>query len=326
MDNLCSIYVFSQKKLQKRKLNNYLLILAVFELIFCTILFSDYMFRTVYIKPMFLHDLNIYTSMFFDFSIHFIDSFESVLTLILSVDRLLAMKNRSGAKHLVTNVHAKFLTMSTFFLLLVLKTPGFFLCYRNSNKMFNIIYCTLVSPLILNIIPTIVILIINLILVSKVVKYFRNHTTSPRLSWLSTRHTSAASNSCVSHSKRKAQVYLSIFSRRYSRRQFGQLQKSHFIVIIAIALWSVLTKVPYYSLNTFYLLFSLNIFEHKIDFKTSHIVQVSTSIFFNSNHCSNFFINLFFNIEFRKYIGKLVNQAFLKLRRIQPNFTSNSFE
>ena len=47
--NMLSISTFLQKKLLRRKFNWYLLVLTIFELIFCVTVFIDYVFSKVYI-------------------------------------------------------------------------------------------------------------------------------------------------------------------------------------------------------------------------------------------------------------------------------------
>ena len=86
--NILSIYAYLQRSMRKHKFNCYLLLMALFELIFCIILFTDYLFRLFYVKPMFLHDLNVYTNMAIDYSLHLADSYVTTLSLIMSIDKL----------------------------------------------------------------------------------------------------------------------------------------------------------------------------------------------------------------------------------------------
>jgi hypothetical protein len=83
-------------------------------------------------------------------------------------------------------------------------------------------------------------------------------------------------------------------------KKLTRSQKSHYTVIIATDIWSVLTSFPYYILNS-YLLFQLNFF----NIETIIILQIISSVFFNSNPCISFFIHLCFNEEFREAILNL---------------------
>ena len=317
INNICSIFIFLQKKMLKRKFNSYLLVVAFCELIFCFILFIDYLFRFVYTKPMFLHDLNVYVNMVMDYLIHLSDSYVVILTLILSFDRICAIKTPDDVRFLVTTVHTKMIMASTFIALLVLKMPGVFLCYKNSEKKFEIIYCTIVSPFIFNIIPTIVIFILNLILVARIFKYYRKNKMKER------RQLTATKRLNVTFRRQSNQAHVIV----YSQLAFSRTQKSHFIVLIVISFWSVLTTMPYYLLNTFYLLFNLEIFSNRVDFNQINRIQIISSLFFNTNHCVNFFINLFFNFEFRNYICKFLSQVVLKLCTVRSGAaSSDSFD
>jgi hypothetical protein len=121
--NILCIIVFSNKKMVIRKFNWYLLILAIIELIYCLIIFIDYLSRILYSSPMMLHDLNIHVNVLIDFLIHMIDSFTTLITIILSTDRLYAIRNPIKIKQFFTNVHKKLLTFVSFSLLILLKIP-----------------------------------------------------------------------------------------------------------------------------------------------------------------------------------------------------------
>ena len=101
--NILCIYVFLQKKLRERKFNSYLLVLTIFELIFCLLIFADYLFFKVYKQSILLHSYTEFLSLAFDFIIHTIDSFISILTLLLSIDRLYAIKKPMKIKFFITH-------------------------------------------------------------------------------------------------------------------------------------------------------------------------------------------------------------------------------
>ena len=308
--NILCMYVFMQKKLKSRKFNCYLLILASFELLFCLIVSVDYIFRIFYKKQMFLHDVNVYTNMAIDFSIHTTDSYVVMLTLILSIDRLYAIKNPTKIRDFITSLHSKFLIIATFIGLVVLKTPGFLFCYENSEKNFNIIYCTLISPLICNILPTIITLVLNSLLVYQIIRYYRNISNEKSQMVPKTRF--KCQNYAIRFSRDTNEARILMNGQRMCFRPIKRIHKSHYLVIVILAAWSVLTTIPYYTLNTFYLLFHFNLFSNLTNFKTIEIVQIVSSILFNSNHCVNFFIYISFYQEFRNSLFKSVSVVFLK--------------
>jgi hypothetical protein len=105
--NIISIFVFLQKKLLEHKFNWYLLILAIFKLIFCVTLFVDYLFSKIFKEEIFLHDLHETTKQLFDFLIHSSDSCIASLTIILSLDRYHDIKYPMKIKEFITQLHAK---------------------------------------------------------------------------------------------------------------------------------------------------------------------------------------------------------------------------
>ena len=166
--NILSVYVF----LQRKRRHFYLLLLASFELVFCVIIFIDYFFRMIYNKSMFLHDLNIFINIIIDFLIHTIDSFTVIITLLLSIDRLYAIQHPIKINYFITKLHPIFLAVSSLLIMVVLRIPSVLLCYENRTSDVNAIYCTLISPLIFNIIPTILILILNIILIVEIARIY----------------------------------------------------------------------------------------------------------------------------------------------------------
>ena len=169
--NALSIYAYLQKLLRQLKFNWYLLVLAICELMFCLILAIDYFFCFFHRTRIFLHDLNLLANMTIDYLIHLIDSYVTILTLILSVDRLYAIKNLNELKSFFTNKHAKLLMMISLVSLTILKFPSLIICYMNVVKSFNIVFCSIISPTLFNMIPTIVILIVNSLLVCEILRY-----------------------------------------------------------------------------------------------------------------------------------------------------------
>ena len=282
-----------QNKIQLVFVNN-----SNIEASFCCILFSDYTFRVFNSKPIFLHDLNVFTNMTIDFSLHFIDSYLVFLTLILSIDRLMALKNPTEVKNLVTYLYSKYLVGITLVGTFIIKIPSLILCYENCNRKFNIVFCTLVSPILFNIFPTIVILVVNAVLVFELINYHRVRKTSESV--LEFRRRSTVANIAVF--KRSAIAQLVAFSNNkpviFSNKMC--------YIMIALVTWQTLTTLPYYILNIFHLQFQLYSIKNLNYRNVVNTIQVISSIFFNSNHCINFFIYYFFNFEFRKCVLKFL--------------------
>ena len=192
--------------------------------------------------------------------------------------------------------------MFSLIILIVLKLPSVIFCFKASQNTFIIINCTLISPLLFNIIPTIAIFILNSLLVIKVIKYYKNISKNAEKPRLSLPLSKDNSNS-------------TIHVRCFNYRPIKRMQKSHYLVISVLALWSVFITIPYYFLNTFYLLFRLNIFTIDVNFKTVNYIQIISSIFFNSNHCANFFIYLCFYKQFRNALFRtFLRKYFFKSR------------
>jgi hypothetical protein len=303
-DNLCCIYVFLQKSMRKRQFNWYLLVLAIIELVFCLILMVDYLFRLFNTEPKFLHDLNVYTYTAIDFSLHIIDSFVTVLTLILSFDRLYAIRHRTEIKKFVALFHKKLLLIVILITLFMLKLPSLLTCYKNekcqkSENKFKIAFCTLISPLLVNIIPAVVIVAVNILVVVEMIKYYKN-LSEERRNLMAFRRSRRSTELNINVCRRNTQAQLVVYTRRLTLRPLCRTQKSHFFLIIVLAMWLVLTIIPYYTLHIFEQLFSG-------DKAQIYKALIISSIFFNSNHCINFFIYFFFNFEFRKCFLKLFN-------------------
>ena len=305
--NILCIFAFSRKKMIIRKFNWYLLILAIFELIFCVFLFGEYLLKMFNNTPMYL---NQYINTVIDFTIHTIDTFVVLITLILSIDRLYAIKNPIKFKFFITNVHAKCLVLITLISSILLKTPCAILGYELFDGNLYIVYCNLVSPFIFNIIPTILILFLNSLLVIQIVKYFRASSRQNIHLMMARRPKNIRVSTSFSQSNGKNSIKTFVSSTNQRPAKISQTQKSHYFVILVVAIWTVLTTMPYYSLNTYLLLFRLEIFENQSsDTKVIRIAQIISSIFFNSNHCINFFIYFRFYNEFKHSIMRPCSKA-----------------
>jgi hypothetical protein len=295
--NILCIYGFSKIKMRIKKFNWYLLILSIFELLFCLILSIDYLFRVFNKLPKFLHDLNIYTNIIFDFLIHITDSFVILIKLILTIDRLYAIKNPIKIKEFVTNLHSRKLIVISIICLVFLEMPRVIVCHQEwENSYFNI-YCTFIDPLIFNIIPILIILVLNTYLIFEIIFYYRSVSNKDAISCLVIKKTNFRPRQ--NYFQRKRRLNLMRPSSTIKIKKISRTQKSHYIVILFVALWAVLTSIPYHSINTYLLLFDFQSFESPTNVIKIGITQILLSIFFNSNHCFNFFIYLFFHYDFR---------------------------
>ena len=114
LGNLISFFVFLNKTLRKRKFYLYLLTLTVFKFFFCLIFFIDFIFVAIHKSGLFLHNIHKIYFIIIDYTIHTIDCCTVVLTMLLSTDRLYAIKKPMEIKEFFTNLHAK-KTITVFF-------------------------------------------------------------------------------------------------------------------------------------------------------------------------------------------------------------------
>ncbi|CAF1055924.1 unnamed protein product [Brachionus calyciflorus] len=370
--NLICIFILMQKTLLNRRFNLYLLILALADFIFCLIVFINY--YIVYTNPSrALYDLSKITCYFTDYVVSSIDAFCVFLTLILSIDRLYAIKRPIKSKMFFTYRFPKRIAASGYLLILLIKSPDLFLSqrqyiiptttlnnltenlklsshknesifnlsigYESSNKfqtstiemsvsnsdqtnkeyclstsMFDssaelkenqsltthivyIIYCNIIFPLIFNVIPAFIILILNLAL-----WFFMRQYTSVIARRPGDIFKSKNSTSFITHT---------------SRRNITTTQKSHYFTIIILGIWLLLTNIPYYTLFTYHWANSLKLIN---DTTRLHMtIQAVSSAFFNSNHCINIIIYMIFNRDFRLNALKLLFNLF----NLNPLFKLN---
>ena len=293
INNLLCIYAFLQKRLLKRKFNWYLLILTIFRLIFCVILLVDYIFSKI--NTILLHDYNYISKIAVDFTIHTSDSCITMLTLFLSLDRLYAIKyaikNTLKIRLFITNLHPKKLIGLSLVILIALKTFSFTFCEIKFSSDIHVIYCSLLSPLLFNSFPSVVILILNSVLVAKIIKYNEKHKERE-------------------FDNETPVLLLRIRRFDYVSSAFSRTQKSHYIIIIVSSVWSVITSIPYYSFNSYISLFQLKLFQNIFKMKRVIITQIISSIIFNSNHCLDFYIYLYFYNDFRIVLKNLFYRFF----------------
>ena len=111
--------------------------------------------------------------------------------------------------------------------------------------------CKVLSPLLLNILPAFIILILNTILIVKVIRYNVNGTRIGRSAVIR------------------------------QRPPIKKLRKSYYFIIAKISLRVFLTNIPYYTFLAYHF---------RKNFKENNMIEEITSIFFNLNHCTTFFI------------------------------------
>ena len=269
--NMFCIGIFAQKDLLKRKFNWYLLILSVFEFIFCSTLSIDYAHRLLNNDFLFLHNVNMINYIIIDFIIHTSDSFTIILTLILSIDRLYAIFYPIKIKHFITNTKSKSLTITSFIIVSLIKVSTSVNCHLcEQNQEACTIYCIVLSPLILNILPVLVISTLNSILIVKIVKYNAkaSNVTGTRV----------GRNSVIAY-----------------RPPINNRRKSYHFIIATMALWFLVTNVPYYLVLAY---------QYRYEITDSNELHL-TSILFNLNHCVTFFIYVCFHDVFRKNFFQL---------------------
>jgi hypothetical protein len=322
--NILCIYVYSQNRMRKHKFNLYLLVLAVLELLFCLTLSFDYLFHLIHPNKIIFHDLNDLIDSVMDFLINTTDSYIAIITIFISIDRYNAIINPFQVKNFITNLFAKRLIFTSFFLLLSLKIIDVILCNKIHEINFIVSYCSLISPAVFNIFPTIVIFIVNIMLIKELLKNIEENNTSTILNnslrRLQLRRSTVEMSVCYSSCQGEAMALI----RRYSvnRNRNKKSRKFHYIVIICFSLWLVLTTVPYYAINSFYFIYQINIISNSTSINTYideqfenqitklRIIQNISTTFFNSNHFLNFFLYFCFYSNFRNCIIKLFLSIF----------------
>ena len=298
--NLISFFVFLNKTLRKRKFNWYLLTLTVFKFVFCLFFFIDYILIAIHKHRLFLHNVQRIFFMIIDYTIHTSDCCAVVLTLLLSTERLYAIKNPMEIKEFFTNLHAKRTITVSLLLSIILKTLSYTFCELNFLNKSSILYCSIVSPSLFHVVPSVITLILNGMLAKHMfhVNYHKNGEDEIEMDEL---NAGKSSNEIFIHINKKK--VSSVIIRTFNKREKTQTQKSHYIVIFVSSLWSTLSSILYYFFNSH---FSSDYFKHLSNKLT--ILQSSSSIFFSSNHCINFFTYLLFYSEYRNILKEFFSR------------------
>ena len=248
-------------------------------------------------RGLFLHSIHKISLMIIDYTVHTSDCCTVILTLLLSTDRLYAIKNPMKIKEFITNLHAKKTIIVSIFSIILLKTLSFITCELNiSNRPF-IFYCSIVSSILFHLIPSIVVLFLNGLL-AKEMCYVNEQISENYKIEMGQLNAGTSSNHVDICKLRKDSATI----RKFSKRETSKSQKSHYIFIFILSLWSTLTSIPYYLFNSYFSFLQLHFISNKFNLETLTTIQITSSIFFNSNHCINFFIYLSFYIEFRNIL------------------------
>ena len=306
--NIICIIVFTQKRMRSKKMNFFMLISAIFEFIFCLILSIDYSFRFIHPGKIFFHGLHKYIEKITDFLVHTIDSNLIAFTLISSIERLKAIKNPINV--VPTRNQLKISKYSMFYSFLIssfIELASFSLCFKYDYiSNFQISYCILTKPIIFTIIPTLIILAVNTLLIGELVRYFKNKSTERQILFtrISSAHRRPTEDELVVRVCRiNSGPELSEARILRIKRESNDkpLKDKNAIIIIAISIWIVATTIPYCVSNSLYSLSNFDSFELYLNVESIIKSHVITTVFFNSNHCINFFIYLFFSSEFRSF-------------------------
>jgi hypothetical protein len=319
--NIFSMIIFLQRELRVRKYNWYLAMLSFFDFTFCFIVFTSYLVLRHSNPTKSLFDLNIVTCFMTDYIVNLIDSCCVILTLILSIDRLYAILSPFNSRNFYIYRYPKKTAFITFVFLTIIKLPELFLSQRefrtntlnNTNSSVSlsdtkllsscesltlanrfvstkkvkqqlyVIYCNIVLPILLNLIPALVIIILNSILWLSVHRY----TNQIKLS-ITTKKRETSLGAIVDNNDDSLVI---------KKKAMTTVQKSHYFTILCIGLWLLFTSVPYYSLNTYYWVTTLSLIEDHSEWPMT--IQAISSAFFNLNHCFNILIYLTFHRDYR---------------------------
>jgi hypothetical protein len=229
----------------------------------------------------FLHDINLYLKMIFDFLIQTLNSFIFMVTLHVSINRLYAIECPLNIRNFLINVYSKYIFILILMFLMIVNVPSIIFCNNPKNENFKTIYCSIVFPIIFNIVPIGLEFFINLILFSKVIKYQKKKFSIvfnlPQTIML----------------KYKLGFYLN------KKKTLKRMQLAKQIFALILTTWCLFSTFIYFSLNTY---LSLNVLINYFNLFFLYKVQKISLIFFNLNHCINFFFYICFHQSFRNYL------------------------
>ena len=198
-------------------------------------------------------------------------------------------------KQFITNLYAKYVISITVFIIVLLKSFSVGFCSLNIDINTRLIYCTVVSPTLFNTLPLIIVLVLNTLLIINIIRHYRNQKRNKE-------NDTETAGTIVNAKDLKSRVSINHSAGQVprnmtfnKRKRISKIQKSHYFVIMISDIYSILTSLPYFALNTYFILFQLSI----INIETIVTLQIISSILFNSNHAIDFFIYLSFYSDFR---------------------------
>lgn len=292
--NTICILVFSSKRLRKCKFNVYLLILAVIELFYCLIVWLDVFCVVACTNPRLLTEMHRFYYLIIPSLAYTLDAATVIITLLLSIDRLYAIFRPMKIKTFATHTHLKLLvalSLALCFVVEIIAIPIYFL----TSEVFYYTYRTIIASCILVILPATIILVLNTILFIKII----NHDKLKQNIRLRFTLSKEKRKRIKDKEKAEEEKKLRLPSARINNyHPLNRAQKSHFVVIIMIGLWLLLTEVP------FNLLILIIKFGGK--YEKFYLMQFASSIFLNSNHCINIFIHIFFHDMFYKRLKQSI--------------------
>ena len=348
--NIISMLTYINSKLLMNKFNWYLLVISVFKQLFCLTIFIDYIFSKLYSKEIFLHDLNKITNKIIDFTIHSSDSAIAFLTIFIALDRCFLIKSQQKINEFVTRLQVKFLIVTSLTGVFLLKAVNLFICEFEIQNTNHALYCTIVSPFTFNVFPYIVILILNILSIFLKLYFYKkqklvtNNLAKKSLIVIlelqemkrqskvefdeivpakakclqkqcsSNRRVSIQPNTAneeilqLKDLKKMSLIKLSSQCSRTLNKNNYEGKKLHILIIIISNIWSVLTRIFYFSLNSYFVLFQLTFF----NLETTVMLQIVSSVFYNSNHSLNFFVYFSFYENFRAVLINFLSKLWCK--------------
>jgi hypothetical protein len=134
--NMTCLCVLTNRKLYKKRFNRYLLTLAFVELCFSSIVFANYLIFSLYRTKEHnnhhnlhhrrtLYDLSRFTCYYIDFIVNILDEMSVYLMLLLSIDRLYAIREPIKTKLFVTQHKQKRCVLAGVILIVFFNLPYF---------------------------------------------------------------------------------------------------------------------------------------------------------------------------------------------------------
>ena len=172
--------------------------------------------------------------------------------------------------------------------------------------MLYIIYNSLIIPLVLNILPAFVILVLNLLLGF----FIRRYNDKMRAKYTGGGGGGVSTGSGTS-GKQVVAVAIAVQNHSTQRAKHNKVQQSHYAIIIIIGIWLLVTSIPYYSFFTLLAASSLRLIAPlDMDVRLQMSLQALSSAFFNTNHCISIVVYLIFHADFRITCMELAIGAF----------------